>query len=185
MRNKLEMELRSGERMIWSAQPIPKSFQRGSWGLVLFGIPWTAFSIFWVGAASFGTWKVGNGWFSLFPLFGLPFVLIGIGMLTSPYWMRKKATRTLYAITDQRAIVLSQGFRGRMTIQSFAPTELQSTSREENNDGSGDIIFTTRTWRDSDGDRRTQRTGFTGVPDVKRVEELIRELALKAPKAAA
>ena len=37
-----------------------------------------------------------------FPLFGLPFVLIGLGMLTAPHWAKRKALRTAYAVTDRR-----------------------------------------------------------------------------------
>ena len=87
-------------------------------------------------------------------------------------------------ITDQRAVILSEGLRGRTRVESYAPEQLQSIAREQNSDGSGDIIFVTRAWRDSDGDRRTQRIGFLGVPDVKAVEEHIRALAEKAPRAA-
>lgn len=179
------MELRSGERIIWTAQPIPQRYSRGTWPIVVFGIPWTAFAIFWVvAAAGFGT-RHGSmpGPFKLFPLFGVPFVLIGIGMLTSPFWARKKATKTVYMITDQRAVTISEGWRGRTRIESYGPEQLQSITREQNSDGSGDIVFMTRAWRDSDGDRRTQRIGFMGVPDVKTVEEHIRALAQRAPGA--
>jgi hypothetical protein len=185
LRNKVEMELRSGERIVWSAQPIPQRFSRGSWPIVVFGIPWTAFAVFWVVAAGWGTSRGSMpGPFKLFPLFGVPFVLIGIGMLTAPIWMKRKARRTVYMITDQRAVILSEGLRGRTRVESYAPEQLQSIMREQNADGSGDIIFVTRDWRDSDGDRRTQRIGFVGVPDVKAVEEHIRALAEKAPRPA-
>ena len=179
LRNKIEMELRSGERIVWTAQPIPARVTRGSWIIVVFGIPWTAFALFWIGAAGWGA-SHAPGPFKLFPLFGVPFVLIGLGMLSSPFWLRKKAAKTVYMITDQRAVVLSEGFRGRTRVESYAPAQLQSTTREENSDGSGDIIFETRVWRDSDGDRRSQRIGFFGVPDVRTVEEHIRALATRS-----
>ncbi|HUS35054.1 MAG TPA: hypothetical protein VM680_06845 [Verrucomicrobiae bacterium] len=180
LRNKAEMELRSGERILWTAQPIAARVGRASWPLVIFGIFWTAFSVFWVAAAGWGAWRNSTpGPFKLFPLFGVPFVLIGIGMLTSPIWMRKKAAKTVYMITDQRAVILSQGLRGKTRVESYAPAQLQSITRDQFADGSGDIIFETRTWRDSDGDRRTSRVGFFAVPDVKTVEDHIRTLAQK------
>jgi hypothetical protein len=184
LRNKVEMELRSGERIIWTAQPIPQRYSRGTWPIVVFGIPWTAFAVFWVVAAGWGSSRASApGPFKLFPLFGVPFVLIGLGMLTSPFWARKKAAKTVYMITDQRAVAISEGWRGRTRVESYAPEQLQSITREQNSDGSGDIVFMTRAWRDSDGDRRTQRIGFMGVPDVKTVEEHIRALAQRAPGA--
>jgi hypothetical protein len=181
LRNKVEMELRSGERVIWTAQPIAGRASRGSWPIVVFGIFWTAFSVFWVVAAGWGTSRSSTpGPFKLFPLFGVPFVLIGIGMLTSPIWIKRRAAKTVYMITDQRAVILTEGLRGRTRVESFAPAQLQSITREQNTDGSGDIIFETRAWRDSDGDRRTQRLGFFAVHDVKTVEEHVRVLAQKA-----
>jgi hypothetical protein len=184
LRNKVEMELRSGERIVWTAQPIASHLGRASWPLVIFGIFWTAFSVFWVVAAGAGTWRNSTpGPFKLFPLFGVPFVLIGIGMLTSPIWMRKKAAKTVYMITDQRAVILSEGLRGKTRVESYAPAQLQSITRDQHPDGSGDLIFETRTWRDSDGDRRTHRVGFFAVPDVKTVEDHIRTLAQKASNA--
>jgi hypothetical protein len=183
LRNKVEMELRSGERIIWTAQPIPKRFSRGGWLISIFGIPFFTFSVFWMTMAG----KMSGsapGPFRFFQLFGVPFVLVGLGMLTAPIWMRRKAARTVYLITDQRAVILSEGLGGRTRIDSYAPEQLQSLTREQFSDGSGDIIFITRTWRDSDGDRRTQRLGFIGVPDVKAVEEHIRALAEKAPRPA-
>ncbi len=54
--------------------------------MVLFGVLWTGFSVFWMwGASGFGQ---GDRIGSLFALFGLPFVLIGLGMLLSPFYNR-------------------------------------------------------------------------------------------------
>jgi hypothetical protein len=181
LRNKVEMELRSGERITWTAQPIPKRFARASWVMSLFGIPFLAFSIFWMVMAGHVS-RSAPGPVKLFQLFGVPFVLIGLGLVTSPLWMRKRAARTVYFITDQRAVVLSQTITGRTRVESYAPEQLQSITREQYPDGSGDIIFITRVWRDTDGDRRSQRIGFFGVPDVKSVEDHIRALAEKAPR---
>jgi hypothetical protein len=180
VRNRVEMELRSGERIIWTGQPIPARFVRVSWVIVLFGIVWTAFSIFWVAGATFVTTRGSTpGPFKLFPLFGLPLVAIGIGMLTSPIWLRKQAANMAYVITDQRAFVLSQTFRKGTHVQNFSPKDLQSLEHTQYPDGSGDIIFFTERWRDSDGDRRTRRRGFYAVPDVKGVEAHLRALAVK------
>ena len=182
VRNRVEMELRSGERITWSGQPIPARFVRVSWLIVVFGIFWTAFSILWVAGAIFVTTRGSTpGPFKLFPLFGLPFIAIGIGMLTSPIWLRKKAANMAYVITNQRAFVLSQTWRKATHIQNFSPKDLQSLEHTQYPDGSGDIIFSTERWRDSDGDRRARRLGFYAVPNVKTVEEHLRNLAAKNP----
>ena len=40
----VEMELQSGERITWIAQPVSGRLARSTWPVVLFGIPWTAFA---------------------------------------------------------------------------------------------------------------------------------------------
>ena len=91
----VEAELAPGERVEWLDQPLPSRRAWSALPVVLFGIPWTAFSVFWVVAAS--GFKVPNfdHGFGFFPLFGLPFVLIGLGMLSSPYWLSRMAARTV------------------------------------------------------------------------------------------
>ena len=145
-------------------------------GIVLFGIPWTAFAIFWMaGASGFKLPDLSNGP-GLFPLFGIPFVLIGFGILSSPYWMHRKARRTAYVITNQRALILAGGFGRSMTVRSFEPHRLGDLRRVQNSDGSGDLIFE-RTWKsDNDGDGQSTDYGFLAVQDVKKVETLIRKL---------
>lgn len=43
------------------------------------------------------------GWFMV--LWGVPFVGIGLGMLTIPYFSYKRELHTIYALTDARALV--------------------------------------------------------------------------------
>src|SRR5437763_9868076 len=115
----VDAELASGERMVWVGQPIPSRYARGSLAIVLFGIPWTAFAIFWMaGVSGFKIPNLTRG-FGWFPLFGIPFVLIGLGMLSTPFWVRRKARRTAYVITDRRAIVVEGGAWRSVTIRSF------------------------------------------------------------------
>jgi hypothetical protein len=70
-------------------------------------------------------------------------------------------------------------------VKSFAAGDLQSIERTENADGSGDLVFSRRSWRDSDGDRRTSAVGFAGVPRVREVEEQLRRLIAQTRPAAA
>ena len=170
----VDAELASGERVLWQGQPIGR-FAPGGIALALFGIPWTAFALFWIWGASHAVGAFG-ALGMLFPLFGLPFVLVGFGLISAPWWMRLLARRTAYVITNQRVLILSPGWRGR-SVRSFAPERLTVIERRERSDGSGDLIFEKSSWRDSDGDRRTREVGFMSVPDVKLVERMVRALA--------
>jgi len=173
-------ELKDGEVLVWSAAPAAKRLARKGWFLVVFGIPWTAFAIFWVAGAS--GFRVPN--FSepsgFFPLFGVPFILIGIGLLTSPWWLRREARHTGYFITNRRAVLIRRNVFGEYTVRSFYPKSLQTLERVQLADGSGDLILERYTTRDSDGDKSVNEVGFYGVPDVKEVESLLTELAQSA-----
>lgn len=182
LRSQVELELQSGERIVWMDQPIPGRMARGSFGLVIFGIPWTAFAIFWTIMAAKGTSSMNGGAITwLFPLFGLPFVFIGIGMLSSPYWARRRAERMAYVLTDRRAIIFQSGWRGSVNVRSFEPSALKADlQRKQHADGSGDLIFTQELRRGSKGRTYTTNIGFLAVRDVKGVEEKVRTLAQKA-----
>src|SRR5207237_2712711 len=76
------------------------------------------------------------------PLFGLPFLLIGAGLLATPYWLRRKATKTCYALTDRRALVFEGSAFGRkVSIRSYGPAHLKAIERVDYQDGTGDVVF--------------------------------------------
>jgi hypothetical protein len=181
LRSLIESELQSNERITWLEQPIPGRLARSTLPIVLFGIPWTAFAIFWTASAAWGTSKAGDaGFFRAFPLFGLPFILIGLGMLSSPFWVRRSAKRSAYVLTDRRAILFRAGWRGTVSVRSFEPQRLTDLRRKQRTDGSGDLVFAQDIRRDSDGDRHSTDVGFLAVRDVKSVEEMVRALVQRS-----
>ena len=171
----VERELEPGEKVTFIETPQPRFFTTASTGAFLFAIPWTLFALFWMaGAAGFKIPDFKNG-FDLFPFFGVPFVLIGFAMLSSPIWAYRNAFKTVYVITDRRAISFVGGFR--TTIRSFFPDDLGDLYRTERSDGSGDVIIGTTTKRDSDGDAHSTPYGFLGVENAKTTEDRLRQLA--------
>jgi hypothetical protein len=110
-----------------------------------------------------------------FPLFGVPFILIGLGMLSSPYWLARKAKNTCYILTDRRAIIVDGGVFGSRTIHSFQPERLTAMSRTERKDGSGDLVFEQFTTRQGSGHTTTRR-GFIAIDNVRDVEELVNQM---------
>jgi hypothetical protein len=191
--HRVRCELQTGESLVWTGQPLPRRFLRQSIPILLFGIFWTAFSVFWMAGASgmlFGAAGGAGGlggldvFFSCFPLFGVPFVLIGLGMLASPFWMYRRARLTCYALTDRRAIVWAAGWLGSTEVRSFKAPDLEKMARRDYADGSGDLIFQefVTVTRDSDSDLRSVRTerGFLAIENVREVEELVRRTLLSA-----
>jgi hypothetical protein len=180
-------ELEPREELLWTGRPRAGRMMLRTLPIVLFAIPWTAFSVFWIAMAL--SFTVGFGgdadapapfrWFSLvFPLFGLPFLLIGLGMLSAPWWARRKAKGTCYAVTNRRAIVREPGFRGSVTVRSYRADELRGVVRTEPSDASGDLVFETEISRQRGQHDRSGRSGFFAIANVRQVEQLIRDTLL-------
>jgi hypothetical protein len=175
---RIQSELQSGEAIRWISQANPRATALAGIGIFLFAIPWTAFSIFWIcGAAGFKVPDFKDGIVDFFPLFGIPFVLIGLGMMLSPVSMWRKAKRTYYIVTDRRAVIFED--KPVAKIQSFGPEKLQSLERTQRPDGSGSLIFEDRVSRNE----RRIRMGFIGIKNVKEVESLINDIVPKLKRA--
>lgn len=182
----IDAELRPGERIVWVGRPIPARFARGSGLTLLFGIPWVGMAIVWIVFAgleffgqSSGDQSAGDQVFKLlWFLGGLPFGLIGFGILYYPLWKRRQARKTAYVITDRRAILFENRW-GDMAVRSFEAGQLGELRRVQNPDGSGDLIFS-RDWRtDSDGEQQSTDIGFLAIAEVKSVEDMIRALTAR------
>jgi hypothetical protein len=159
-----QAQLESGERLLWHGKPDPKRGLLASIPVVLFAIPWTGFSLFWMAAASGLAFRDSEpGWTSLFALFGVPFVLVGLGMLTSPYWLYRKSKLTVYALTNRRALIITGGATKK--IQSFTSSDIGIIERTERANGRGDVMFAT-----IEGKKNSQSVGFMGISDARRVE---------------
>lgn len=174
MQGRLQAELKPGEFVKWAGQPEPSRYARQSMAVWIFFIPWTAFAIFWMAAASgFRFPSFHSGW-DAFPLFGLPFVLVGFAGLSSPIWMRMRAQYVLYAITDQRALSIS----GKTTIKvtTYLPKDLGTIERVERADGYGNLILQSSVYHDSDGDRHSKMQGFMAIADVRKVQTLLEDM---------
>ncbi len=175
----LRRELLPGERLLWSASPAPHKL-RGAFAIWLFAIPWTAFALFWEAMAflpwmasshtpSAITWSFGI----IFPLFGLPFIGVGIGMLWMPFKVQRRAAQTIYGLTDRRIISVSAGKKRESASVLYSQMGPINVSADA--EGYGTLRIQTGSSRDSDGDRVTERFEVLGVPDVARLEGLLLE----------
>jgi hypothetical protein len=181
-----------GERLIWAERPDRKIAALMSFGIWLFAIPWTAFSLFWEsmvagplifdllgydvgGVKPKGAAGQGMIWFMA--LFGLPFVAIGFGMLLAPFFALRKGAQTLYVLTNKRLAVLEG--RKTVTITSIMPGEISGLSRKEGPDARGTLIVSQGFEKDSDGGRQPKTTELGVINDVRKVEEMVRGLKEK------
>ncbi|NJO26394.1 MAG: hypothetical protein HC874_01820 [Richelia sp. SL_2_1] len=96
-------------------------------------------------------------------------------MLSSPLREWFKAFRTVYLITDKRAISIESGLL--TSIRNYAPSQLKDLYRKDKRNGTGHIIITTRLRRGNDGDSWSEDIGFMNIRNPKEVEKLLRQLA--------
>ncbi len=178
LQQKVDRELSHQEMVEWVGMPIPGFFTARSAKLFLAGTLCTAGAIYWMASVldfEMPNFSEGSDFIVFFGL-----ILLGVGLIffLGPFFEYRAALKTVYVITNQRAITFDGG---RSTvIRSYPPNELQGVYRKENSDGSGDVILTLREWRDSEGDRPSEERGFLRVQDAKAVEELVKRLAQKS-----
>lgn len=156
----------AGERVIWQGSRIAR-IDRAKFGIYLFAIPWTGFAVFWTAMAGWASLASLDklGILSLaFPLFGLPFVAVGVGMLAMPFMGLFMGPRTLYAATDRRLLKISIG--RTLKVDSVPMARLGAVERSERPDGSGSLAYAVRIGTDSDGDRKVENFEITDVADV-------------------
>ena len=157
--------LDSGEALVWAGRPRPARLAAMALPMFIFGMPWTAFAVLWTcGAAGFKIPKPGLNFGFLFPLWGLPFVLVGLGMLLGPVWGYLLARRMIYAATSKRLLAVFGG-----TVRSFTPQKPLRVSCLEREDGSGDLTFPDAVGFSPSPGLKTA-PGFYGVERVREAE---------------
>ena len=176
LQDEVERQLEQGERIVWMEQPIPRFFTPQSTPQFVAAIPVMAFAVLWIGSAL--GWKpldFHKGGSDIFPLFGLIPLVFGLGLLFAPLWARRKAFKTVYVITDRRAMTFDGGWT--TTIRSYAPDQLKNMYRKERKDGTGDVVLD-RVFSNVRVGGQPQMTdvGFLRVRDVRKTEQMLRDL---------
>ena len=175
----LRAELGAGERIIWSGRPDPKRMFFVMWAW-LFAIPWTLFALAWDGIAwtvfFSGTLSQADDfsyWVIIMPIFGLPFIAVGVWMMWQPIARLSEAAQQIHALTNQRIMTLT--LRGNKQLKSVNLATMGPISRKEKRDGWGNLKIETGSHRDSEGDRVTDLFELVGIPEVAKLERLLRE----------
>ena len=140
----IQKELDSGERLLWAGMPKQGTIFKGSdIFMVPFSLLWGGFAIFWEYMAltiAPNAQNAPEGFALIFPLFGIPFVVIGLYMVFGRFiYDSKKRGKTFYGLTDQRAIIVS-GLFGKK-VKSLNLRTLSDVSMSETANGYGTIIF--------------------------------------------
>lgn len=177
----LAAEILPDERVLWQGQPLARR-QGGLFAIYLFAVPWTLFALFWE-AMALSPWFSGKpvpdllrfGIGIVFPVFGLPFVGIGLWMLAKPWKAMRAAGQSVVALTNRRLLRLS--LAGTRSCESVLLSQIGPMKRRSRADGVGDLSIETHSRIDSEGDRVTERLLLLGLPDVAGLERQILALA--------
>jgi hypothetical protein len=183
------------EKVVWIGQPVGKLLVIRSLGYAGVGAMLAAVALFWLvlslappkpvvaagqkapAAAAHPANPLANG---LMPA-GL--LLLSIGLAAVPFIRGYNGGRSLYAITNRRALVYKHGLFGP-TRESYPPLEVSKMQRSDAwlQKGCGDLIFRTvhvvSTSRTSTGLKQSVKTtqyGFLAIRNVRDVEKILRE----------
>ena len=181
----IRAELSPNEQLLWSGQPAQGIRLRSyDWFLIPFSLLWGGFAIVWESFAIMIAFSAAakEPVVFIFPLFGIPFVLIGLYIIFGRFIVdAKQRARTFYGLTSERIIMVSGVWR--RTVKSLNLETLNDISLTEKRNGGGIIMFGQIPWLfalwESSG-------GFPGMPqfggrtfelsdDVRQIYEKIRE----------
>lgn len=181
VRQRLELalthEMRDGEEVAWQGMKLARIEPKG-FAIWLFAIPWTAFSLFWTAMASLATVATDDsvgilGW--AFPLFGTPFILIGLGMLAMPFLPYFQRGRILFAVTNQRVLQLEMG--RDLTVKSIPASRIGDIVRRESGDGTGSVEIALSGAIMGVNGRRTTEMTLGRVDDIRGAYAAVLELS--------
>lgn len=175
LRSQISPELEHGEKLLWVGQPTPfrvlmqapEELFGALVAVVLMGVIFTIFLPL-SGAAVMSRQPP-------FAFFLVIFLVIMAASLTRPLYEYFVARRTVYAMTDQRALIIKPGWNGQ-SVNSYY--QIEHIERRNLANERGDLIFAHEPYsqRGRYGYRsRVRKIGFFGIDQPREVERLLVE----------
>jgi hypothetical protein len=156
-----------GEKLLWSGKPDPQRYALAKSRLpFLIGICCLGIAVYLASGAIQP--PPSPIWVEI------AFLTIGLALVFSPLWYSYEAERTTYALTDRRAVVDYAGFMPQRT--SFPLSRITLIEMRPRGSDSGHVYFHHTQDPDQQFEliKTTHREGFIAVPEVHRVEQLLR-----------
>ena len=140
----IQKELGPHEKLIWAGKPKQGiMFRSNDIFLIPFSIFWMGFVIFWEITAittALNAPEKGESAAFILPIFGIPFVIIGLYFVFGRFIIdAKRRKNTYYGITNERIIIISGLFRKK--IKSLNIKTLSDISLTEKTNRYGTIYF--------------------------------------------
>jgi hypothetical protein len=165
-------EARVGEEMLWAGRPLGKSWRGEAIGRFVFGVAFGGFALLWTTIAYYAVSDAEDGSFMvyLFPLFGVPFLFVGFGMLYSTATVARRLMSTVYALSNQRFLILTDW--PRYAACSVELATVTAVKKLPKGDGAGSLVLV------HTGEGAPRET-FAGVPGVASVGDQLEQMRLK------
>lgn len=197
--NEVQKVLAPDETVQWSGCPNPISAARKARKDSVVGVIWTGVVIFMYtrhlntprGVIMPGDLGRPSSFDTLFSTILIAMMLIGVGIILRPLWQYLKAKNLVYAVTNQRALIINR--QSSNNVQSYAPGQIRFV-KTEGDQAEGSVIFDRKHKKVRElesvpgSDRMVSRTrtvtvqiGFFDIPDPDKVARLL--LALKGEDA--
>ena len=164
--------LDTNEDVLWCDKPVKKLvFTSADIFTTLFGVVWLSFSVFWIVSAYFAI-EASDGSFKLFPLFGVPFVLVGLYLLFFRHFVSLiKRKNMVYALTNKRAMIVHTG--KRKYVQEYRYENISNIQMKCDDNDVGSIFFLTGEIRYNNGRSYSSTSGIFGIKDTKKVYKIL------------
>lgn len=141
----LQSELLPGETLLWSGKPSRRViFHQEDALLIPFSLMWGGFAIFWeIGASGrFGSHSHASGnpmdW--IFPLWGIPFVVMGQYLIWGRFlYTAWKKGRIVYGVTQKRVLILDTAWS--RSINATYIDQIPVIEKTIRGDGIGTLRF--------------------------------------------
>ena len=162
------------EDILWCDKPYKRFvFTVNDIFTTLFGIVWLSFSIFWVISAFLATNEADSSAFNIFPLFGMPFVFIGLYLLFFRHIVGAvKRKNMIYALTDKRALIVHSG--KRQYVQEYRYENISNIQMKCDDNDIGSIFFLTGSINyNRNGRGYASTSGIFGIRDTKKVYKIL------------
>lgn len=167
----LQRQLAPGEQLVWWGQPKKLHGPRGGMQK-LFAVVFLAFACFWEVSALQALF-VGGVFGAIFPLFGIPFIVVGLKMLFPGLGASRRLSRTAYGVTTRRAIAVSGG-----RVTAWDLDSVTSVEKFYYPDGTGDLVLSNgqveHYWHNGHSHTRGVTLTFHGLSDVDAAEAALR-----------
>lgn len=182
----IEAQLYDDETLLWWGAPKPTFYviRHTDWSAFLGGLVVVAVSGIFMSALRAMPVSDGFGgpppiFSAMFTLIPLIILLVGVWYATGPGRKFIEAQRTLYALTDRRALIVHQMLSTQ--VKSYYDTQIEKLDTHIHSDGTGDIIFDTEVKPRAVRNRRRVsfrdvHHGFMGIEDPRGVEDLMAQL---------